>query len=151
MKKFAANYLISKNSSFLKNGIVSADENGNALEFIDTNGNLREIELLEFHNGIIITGVGFRKTKPNESENQDSIVKPFLQLDSIQLPVFIDLLKLIQNHFPEEKLPFILNMAEEQLHSAGFEKIYESGIFLLSGINLPELKLTAKTRLKKIA
>jgi len=151
MKKFAANYLISKNGSFLKNGIVCADDNGNALEFIDTGGNLREIELLEFHNGIIITGIGFRKTKPSESENQDSKVKPFLQSNTIQLPEFIDLLKHIQNNYPEEKFPVVMKMAEEQIQSAGFEKIYESGIFLLSGINLPELKLTAKTRLKKLA
>ena len=50
MRKFTANYLVTASGTFLKNGIVIAEENGTAIEFIDTTGDLKEIAQLTFYN-----------------------------------------------------------------------------------------------------
>ena len=56
MRKISANYIFPVNQKPLKNGIIVLDDNGFILDIIDTNGNLPEIENLEFYNGILVPG-----------------------------------------------------------------------------------------------
>jgi len=56
MKRFSAQYIITNTSSPLKRGIVTTDDYGTIISIEDTDGNLKESESVEFHNGIIIPG-----------------------------------------------------------------------------------------------
>ncbi|HBF87444.1 MAG TPA: amidohydrolase [Bacteroidales bacterium] len=56
MRKFSANYIFTSNSKPLKNGIIVLDDDHKIIDIIDTNGDLKEIENLEFYNGVITPG-----------------------------------------------------------------------------------------------
>ena len=62
MRKFTANYLLSDSGVFLKNGIVIVEEDGSAIEYLDTKGDLKEIAQMSFHNGILMAGFIFVKS-----------------------------------------------------------------------------------------
>jgi cytosine/adenosine deaminase-related metal-dependent hydrolase len=55
-RKISAHYIYTINSAPLKNGIIEFDHNGYIVDIIDTGGNLRESERLEFFDGIITPG-----------------------------------------------------------------------------------------------
>lgn len=152
MRKFAANYLFSDSGILLKNGIVYADDAGNALEFTDTKGDLRESELLAFHNGILIAGFEFVKSDEAESVTGNPNDEIILDLESDRLTIqkFAELAKQTQEQFPELNIPEILQKLTSTLVSRGFIQEKTTGIFLLSGANLPELKFTPKCRIRKI-
>lgn len=56
MRKIAANYIFPVSQKPLKNGIIEIDNNGYITNIIDTEGDLREAENIEFYNGILIPG-----------------------------------------------------------------------------------------------
>ncbi|UCG28009.1 MAG: amidohydrolase family protein, partial [Bacteroidales bacterium] len=56
MRKLAANYIYPISQKPLKNGILIMNEDGSVLDIIDSGGNLREMENLEFYNGILVPG-----------------------------------------------------------------------------------------------
>jgi len=56
IRKFSASWVYPLHTPPLKNGIVSVDENGLIVDITDTGGELREMERLEYHTGIIIPG-----------------------------------------------------------------------------------------------
>jgi hypothetical protein len=155
MKKFAANYLIAESGVFLKNGIIVSDEDGTALQYIDTTDDLKEIAQLTFHNGIMMAGCRFLKTNSpvSESENQlNALVMKAVEGQSIfSLLDLIELGKLIQREFPEMKIPEILNVSMDMLQS-NFGLIKETfpGIFLLTGVDLPRLRFKPTSKLKRI-
>jgi hypothetical protein len=157
MKKLAANYLVSETGKFLKNGILVAEEDGTAVEFIDTEGNLDEIALLSFHNGILISGFSFHRINA-ESTGSKSIhflsttISQFVaELPQISIHELIEIGKQVQMQFPEMKIPEILSELNSFFTESGhFRKERIPGIFLLIGANLLELHFTAKSRLKKI-
>lgn len=154
MKKFAANYLINFTGQFLKNGIVCADENGNVTGYTDTQGNLRETELLEFHNGILLGAVSFLKSDQTGKAIDPCIPEYFEQFlphsPVIDTAQFIEILKQFQSKFPEKQVPEIFTETMHLLQLAEFEKKPEPGIYLISGVNLPELKLKPKSRVKRL-
>ena len=157
MKKFAANYLINEKGEFLKNGIVVAEDDGTALQYIDTSDNLIEIAGLRFHNGILLADSSFLKSYPQitsfESDSLLSalVLKAVEGLDRFSTQNLIDLGKNIQEHFPELKIPEIMNgMTEILLLKAGFVRGNIPGIFLISGVDLPNLQFAARTRIKRI-
>jgi len=157
MKKLAANYLVSDAGKFLKNGILVAEEDGTAVEFIDTEGNLDEIALLSFHNGILISGYAFTRIKAESSVSQSVhflsfIVNPAIaEFNSVSIHNLIEIGKQVQVQFPEMKIPEILNELNLCLLESGlFQKAKIPGIFLLIGTDLLELHFTAKSRLKRI-
>lgn len=152
MKKNAANYLVSEDGVFLKNGIVIADENGTAVQYIDTKGDLNEIAQLTFHNGILMAGFTFLKT--NEAfpiSATDPLIQSVEGQNEISIQNLIELGKQAQVQFPEMTIPEILNRISHELLSEGsYTKKNRSGIFLLMGVDLIGLRFTPKSRLKKI-
>lgn len=158
MKKFAANYLISENGVFLKNGVLVVGEDGLALQYIDTKGDLRETEQLIFYNGVLMTGCMYIKTNAatkNSEHNQKFrliVLQSLAGLTSISIHNLIDLGKQVQFLFPEMKIPEILNeISSVLLTSGGYTKENIVGTFLLKEVDLLGLRFTPKSRLKKIA
>lgn len=157
MKKLAANYLVSEAGKFLKNGILVAEEDGTAVEFIDTEGNLDEIALLSFHNGILISGFSFIRINAESPVSKSvhfltSIINESVaELTQISIHDLIEIGKQVQMQFPEMKIPEILGELNLCfLESGSFRKAKIPGIFLLIGADLRELHFTAKSRLKRI-
>lgn len=56
MRKIAANYIFPVSSAPLKNGIIVLDEKNLIVDIIDTKGELKEIQNLEFYSGLIVPG-----------------------------------------------------------------------------------------------
>lgn len=56
MRKISANFIFPVSGKPLHNGIVVIDDHGMVTDLIDTNGDLRDSEKLEFYNGIIVPG-----------------------------------------------------------------------------------------------
>lgn len=157
MKKLAANYLISEAGEFLKNGILVAEEDGTAVEFVDTGGDLDEIALLTFHNGILISAYTFIRIKADSSilaqaHSVASFINQFVaELNLISMQYLTELGKQVQEQFPEMKIPEILSEINAILLENGrFRKEEIPGIFLWIGTDLPGLHFTPKCRLKKI-
>lgn len=157
MKKLAANYLVSEAGEFLKNGILVAEEDGTAVEYIDTGGNLDEIALLTFHNGILISAYTFIRINADSSISApalsiSSFINQFVaELSQISIHNLIELGKQVQAQFPEMNIPEIMSKINAVLISDGsFRKEEIPGIFLLVGADLPGLHFTPKSRLKKI-
>ena len=157
MRKFAANYLISDTGNFLKNGILVAEEDGTAVEFIDTEGNLDEIALLSFHNGILISGYVFSRINTESSVSKpehflSSIINPaIIELNPVSIQNLIEIGKQVQMQFPKMKIPEIMReISSFFMESGHFRKDKMHGIFLLIGSDLLSLHFTAKSRLKKI-
>lgn len=157
MKKFAANYLISASGTFLKNGIVVAAEDGRAIEFIDTTGDLHEIAQLTFLNGILCPNFRFVKCRSdlNTFTGDQSIQSLVLQLLANHSEVSIQHLfeagVTIQEHFSEITIPELWNeITAVLLAEDRFSKHDEAGIFLWIGVDLVNLHFTSKSRLKKI-
>jgi hypothetical protein len=152
MRKLAANYIVSDSGKFLKNGILLAHEDGTALEFIDTKGNLDEIAQLTFHNGIVIPGNTFHRINLERTFPQPEgsfICSLVAGIEQISLHNLVEIGKQIQAQFPEMKIPEIMDSLNSVLDSQ-FRKERTPGIFLLVGSDLPGLHFTHKSRLKKI-
>lgn len=159
MKKFAANYLVSENGEFLKNGVLVIREDGFVAQYIDTKGDLQEIEQLIFHNGILMAGCSFERSNLNTSAFVSFIEPPFrfFVLQSVVLSVnfsiqeLIELGKKAQVQFPEMEIPAILNEISKILQSeGGFIKETIPGIYLLYGVDLVGLHFTSRSKLRKI-
>lgn len=157
MRKFAANYLIDEAGVFLKNGIVVTQDNGTILRMIDTKGDLRETEQLIFYNGILLAGCFLTKiTEATSSFESDQPFRSFVLrsiagMTKFSIQNLIDLGKQVQVQFPEMTIPSILNeISDVLLTNAGFTNEDISGIYLINGVDLSELRFTPKCRLKKI-
>ena len=157
MRKFAANYLISDTGVFLKNGMVLVGENGLIARYIDTKGDLNEVEQLIFHNGILMADCMFTKTNANQAVSDSG--KPFHSLvlqavagsTKITIQHLLDLYKHLQLQFPELIIPAMMNKISEILIvEGGFIKETISGIYLLSNVDLVDMHFKPNSRLKKI-
>ncbi len=146
MKKLAANFLISESDNFLKNGILLAEDNGTALSFIDTSGDLNEIAQLTFHNGILIAGQIFTRLN---TEDQPPIHHIIQDKEQLSLSDLIELAKEHQLLYPEKTIPEIWSALNADL-ALSYRKENAAGIFLLIGCDLPAFRFTAKSRLKKL-
>jgi len=56
MRKIAANYIYPATSAPLKNGILVLNEKNFIVDIIDTKGEIKEIQNLEFYSGLIVPG-----------------------------------------------------------------------------------------------
>jgi hypothetical protein len=151
MRKFTSNYLVTADGTFLKNGIVVATEDGSVVEFMDTKGDLREMEQLIFHSGILFSNFKFVRTDPLG----ENLFSPFLRelserLEPISIQDFIELGKQFQHQFPELIIPEIYTRLTGNLETAGFSKTNLPGIFRLTGADLSGLHLKPESRLKQI-
>lgn len=153
MKKFAAHYLFTDNGLLLKNGIAVA--NNKTFQFIDTGGELTEIEQMIFHSGLMIGAFEFIKqddfASANSTGNLPLLLDQVLSKDHLSLIEIIDLVRQLQDSFPERNIPDLLNKIEQVLLSNGFIKQTIPALYLLSGLDLKTLRLTDTTRLKKVA
>lgn len=154
MRKFAAHYLLTDTGLLLKNGIAVADDNAN-IQFIDTKGELEEIEQMIFHSGLLVGNYEFIKctdlTKDHgENENPLQLFHSNLNTDHLSLKEVIDLAKQLQDQFPEMNIPQILTKTEQALILKTYVKRTIPGLYLLSGLNLRTLRFTPHSRLKKI-
>jgi len=156
MRKFAANYVLSGNGDFLKNGIVITGDGDTAIEYVDTRGDLDEIAQLSFHNGILLAGFTFLKTNneipvsENDQPNRDYIFRLIRELNQLSVQQWIEAAKQVQEQFPSMKIPEIVEQLNEVLISnGGFAKEDAPGIYLINA-NLVEMHFTGKSKLKKI-
>lgn len=157
MRKFAANYLISDTGIFLKNGIAIVGEDGYVVQYIDTRDDIKEIEQLIFHNGVLMAGSKFTKTNyENLRFEPDQTFRSLILravADSTQFSIqnLMDLGKQLQVQFPEMKIPEIINEITVTLQTdGGFTKETIPGIYLLIGTDLVGLHFTSRSKLKKI-
>ncbi|MDM8161199.1 amidohydrolase family protein [Labilibaculum sp. K2S] len=56
MRKIAANYIFPVTATPLKNGIIVIDEKNYIVDIVDTKGQFKEIQNLEFYSGVIVPG-----------------------------------------------------------------------------------------------
>ncbi|HLN72867.1 MAG: hypothetical protein ACM3O8_06145 [Methylococcaceae bacterium] len=154
MKKFAAHYLLTDTGLLLKNGMAVADDSAN-IQFIDTKGELTELEQMIYHSGLLIGNCEFIKTDgliptPVENENPLQLFDSILNKDQLSLKEVIDLARQFQDQFSGMNIPQILIKTEQALIDKSYIKRIIPGLYLLSGINLQTLHFTPHSRLKKI-
>lgn len=157
MKKFAANYLVSNTGKFLKNGIIVVTDEGVAVEFIDPGDDLREIAQLIFLNGILITNFRFIRVHSDFHDNvsvsplESRIIQLITDFKDVSIQNVIEVGMQIQVQFPEMTIPQILiEITNSLLNDGRFSGMNVPGIYLLSGVNLSELRFTPRSKLKKI-
>ena len=122
MKKFSAHYIFPLASVPLKNGILVIDENRFVRELIDTGGQIRETDRLEFHSGVLvpeIAGLTMEKLRNRQEETPQKSL--------------------------EETLKSLLPEG-----NSGFVPGQKTGVCLLYPLDMANLKLTAKSKLKKL-
>ena len=122
VKKFSAHYIFPLASAPLKNGILVIDENGFVQKLIDTGGQIRETDRLEFHSGVLmpeIAGLTMEKLRNRQEET------PQKSLEEI-----------LKSLLPEGNSGFVLGQ--------------KTGVCLLYPLDMANLKLTAKSKLKKL-
>ena len=156
MRKFAANYVLSENGTFLKNGIVITGEDGMVSEYVDTGGDLDEMAQLSFHNGIVVAGFTFLKSSPEipvsvkDKPIRSSIFQLIKEQNQLSVQQWIEIAKQVQEQYPEMKIPEIVHYLNDVLISnGGYEKEDAPGIYLINA-DLVEMHFTPKSRLKKI-
>lgn len=157
MKKFAANYLVSNTGKFLKNGIIVVTDEGVAVEFIDPGDDLREIAQLIFFNGILITNFRFIRVHSDFHDNvsvsplESRIIQLTTDFKDVTIQNVIEVGIQIQVQFPEMTISQILiEITNSLLNDGRFSGMNVPGIYLLSGVNLSELRFTPRSKLKKI-
>jgi hypothetical protein len=157
MKKFAANYVVTRSGVFLKNGILIAEDDGTVLEYIDTQGNLEEKAQLIFYNGILMAGFTFVKVREplpvfDFDHRFSSLVLPELEgKNEISILKWLEICKQIPMYFPDMIITEIFKEITNIFCSeGGFRKEENPGIYLLTGSDLMVLKLTGNCRLKRI-
>ena len=122
MKKYSAHYVFPLVSDPLKNGIVVIDDNGFFHELIDTEGQVNEVDRLEFHSGILIPEI------------------PGLTINE---------LRKFQKQMPHLSLNEILKQFSSRIHPR-FVPGEKASLYLIFPLDLISLKLTEKSRLKKL-
>ena len=56
MRRIGANYIITNTGKALRNAYLEINEEGRILRLVETDGNLQEVNQLEFYNGVLIPG-----------------------------------------------------------------------------------------------
>lgn len=153
MIKHAAHYLLTDAGLLLKDGIAVAHAN-TSIQFIDTGGELTEIEQLIFHSGLMISAFEFLRQDDLShfpgTEQLPSLFYPFINKDHLSLKEVIDLAGQLQDLLPESTIPGLLKEIEQVLLFNGFTKKNIPSLYLLSGLDLKTLRFTERTRLKKV-
>lgn len=157
MKQVAANYLVTDTWQFLKNGIATVGEDGSAAEFTDTGGDLQEKERLIFYNGILFPNFQYVRIEQammkveSQERLQSLIFRHLSEIQTISVSEIIKLGRLIQESFPQKIIPEILKEITECMAVGGnFKRQDLSGLILLRGADLVELKFTEKCSIKQI-
>lgn len=153
MTKFAAHYLFTHSGQLLKNGIALLDNN-RTIQFIDTRDELTEIEQLIFHSGLMMGAFEFIKqddlTNSNALEPSLALFNPIIKKDHLSFKEVIGLTRQLQDSFPDENIPDLLQKIEQVLLSNAFVKKNLAALYLLSGLDMKNLRFTERTKLKKV-
>ena len=176
LRRLSAHYIFSRNCGFLKFGILEVHENGSICSLTDTFGKLEETSRLEFYNGILVPGfmvagienglLAMPELGITEAEiNKISVrIRTLFKADqpvlnsNEDLHEILNILYLIQELKPElglEKLLAIFTSKSSEIHGISdfygtFEAGKTPGVYLLTGVNLPALRLTEETSAKRI-
>ena len=122
MKKISAHYIFPLVTSPLKNGIIVLDDEKIFQEIIDTKGQIHETARLEFYSGIIIPAIeGLNISELIHKQQQ----MPTLHLEEI-LKCFIS--ENWQGFLPGEK----------------------ASVFLIFPVDMVNMRITEKSKLKKL-
>lgn len=149
MKRYAANFLLDESGALLKNGILESDDSGNILRIVDTKGDLREAAQLTFQNGMLLSGYSWVKT--GSAKRPGDLPEFFVETDLVSMQSLIDAGKTFQKQFPEKTISHFFSETYQFLSRPEiYRKIPEPGVFLLTGIDLVNMKFTPKSRLKKL-
>lgn len=154
MRKFAAHYLLTPTGRLLKNGIALAKDNG-TIQWMDTKGQVDEYERMIFHSGLLLEGFEFQKMPGSAlhfppPENSPSLFNQFAHLNRLSLNEWVELAKQLQVLQPEMDMVKIIEHMEQELKTMGYEKKTIPGLYLLSGMDLGNLRFKDKTSVKKI-
>lgn len=157
MKKFAAHYLLTSTGVLLKNGLAVTGEDGFVTAYIDTKGEIQELEQMTFHSGLLLEAFELEKREQwavisfPEDLFHLQLIPLLANSGSISLHQLIDTAKELQQQFPEIKIPDLLNkMLMILISEAGYIKKPLPGLFLLKGLDLAGMHFTPASRLKKI-
>lgn len=157
MKKFAAHYLLTDTGALLKNGIAVTGNEGFVAEYIDTKGQIQEMERMTFHSGLLLGAFELEKNEEPaivpfpEDLFQFQLIHLLANSDHITLHQLLDTAKELQKQFPEMTIPDLLNrMFTILISEAGYIKKPLPGLFLLQGLDLSGMHFTPVSRLKKI-
>jgi hypothetical protein len=122
VKKFSAHYIFPLASAPLKNGILVIDENGFVQELVDTGGQIRETDRFEFHSGVLLPEIN---------------------------GLTMEKLRNRQEEMPQKLLEEILRSLLPE-GNCGFAPGQKAGVYLLYPLDMANLRLTAKSKLKKL-
>jgi len=112
MRKISANYIFDGRGKFYKNGILVIDDNNAIVELIDTNGELREENKLEFYNGIITPGFVNAHCHLELSHLKNAIKQ------KTKLPKFLQQVLQLKQTSTEQQLNAI-EQADQQMQNEG--------------------------------
>lgn len=122
MKKYSAHYVFPLVSPPLKNGIIVVDDDGFFLNLIDTGGEVQEIDRLEFHSGILIPEINGLTIAELRNRQEQS-----------------------HDILLNELLLFFNSETEN-----GFVLGQKASVFLIFPLDLLNLRVTEKSKLKKL-
>lgn len=122
MRNFSAHYIFPLTTSFLKNGIIVLDDEKVFQELIDTKGQIQETSQLEFYSGIIIPGI--------EGLSITEIIYKQQQLPTLHLE------EILKSFIPENWQGFIPGR--------------KVSVFLISPVDMVNMRVTEKSKLKKL-
>ena len=163
MKKYAAHWLFSGNSSPIQKGIVEVDRLGKISQVIQPKGDLQEMAALEFHNGIICPG--FINLFEHYTATEFFAFFPELEKfeELITFPPSTDQellkwMKAIHGQQKELKLENLIRIfcfesakIANKLQTLGtIEPGKQPGLYLIYNMDYQNLRLTENSKLKKL-
>ena len=152
MRKISATWIFPGNLPPLKNGILICEDDGTVVDLIDTGGQLREQAGLEQYSGILVPGfVNAHCHLENIYVGTDSLAS------NHNLSILQEMIT-IQNHFPEITLQELVEWGSLNGSRAlgltdffgSFDPGKKPGVNLITGADLQQLKLTEKSKIKKL-
>lgn len=128
MRKLAATYIFLFDTPPLKNSILILEDDGTILKIIDTRGKLDEQAGMEHYSGMLVPGI---INKDNfEAYKKKQLLNPDLE--------FSELVRPETNGHPEKQ-------------NCTFRVGNKPGIYLISGMDLVNLKLLPSSKIKQLA
>ena len=163
MKKYAAHWLFSGNSSPIQKGIVEVDQLGRIRQVIQPKGDFQEMAALEFHNGIICPGFVnlFKYYTAKEFFTFFPALEKFKKLipsppsTDKELLTWMKAIQEEQNDLTLEQLIRIFcfesaKIANKQQNLGTIEPDKQPGLNLIYNMDYRNLRLTENSKLKKL-
>ena len=136
IRKISAHYVFPVSGAVMKYGIVVCRDDGEIQEVVNTGGMVREIASLEFYDGILVPG--FVKLQEETDQELFEILKKMTHENQTM-------------SFEECLRNITLERAIRHKTASGygsFDSGKYPGIYLISGIDFPGMKLKKESRLR---